>query len=382
MKQGSPEFNPYAERGESNRKVLLRDRKPSLFRSLELRSRTAVNRIAVSPMCQYCATAGIPDDWHFQHLASRAVGGAGIVFTEATAISPDGRATPHCLGIWSDEQRDAFSRIVRFIQSQGTLAGIQLVHSGRKASLAHPASGGGSLPHAQGGWQTIAPSPIPFKEDHQVPLEMDKRAIEETIGQFAEAARRARQAGFDVLEIHGAHGYLIHGFLSPISNFRSDEYGGGFENRIRFLLEVIDAVRTEWPEDLPLFLRISASDWIDGGWSIHDSVNLAKRLREDGKIDLIDCSSGGASPEQKIKVFPGYQSDFAREVRKESGMLTGAVGLISTGELAESILASGIADLVFVGRAMLIDPYWPKRAAKSLRADYTWPLQYERGDVY
>lgn len=376
------EANPYADRGENKRKVLQRDKKPTLFRPLSLRSRTAQNRIVVSPMCQYCATDGMPDDWHFQHLASRAVGGAGIVFTEATAVEPRGRATPFCLGIWNDDQRDAFARIARFVKDQGALAGMQLVHSGRKASYVHPAEGGGSLPLEHGGWRTIAPSAVPFKSDQQVPAEMGEAMIRETISQFAAAARRAREAGFDVLELHGAHGYLIHGFLSPLSNTRTDQYGGSFDNRIRFLCEIIEAVRVEWPDDLPLFVRISSTDWIEGGWSIDDSVKLAKRLKVDGKVDLIDCSSGGTSPEQRIPIFPGYQVQFADEIRKRAKIATGAVGLIASGEFAESILASGKADLIFLGRAMLVDPYWPKGAAKSLRAEYTWPIQYERGDVF
>lgn len=382
MTESSAVSNPYADRGENARKVLQRDKRPALLRPLTLRSRTVQNRIVISPMCQYCATDGMPDDWHFQHLASRAVGGAGIVFTEATAVEPRGRATKHCLGIWNDAQRDAFARIAQFVKAQGSLAGMQLVHSGRKSSYIHPAQGGASLPLTEGGWQTIAPSAIPFKEGQHVPLEMDQTCIDEVIGNFAAAARRAREAGFDVLELHAAHGYLIHSFLSPLSNHRTDRYGGSFENRIRFLREVVDAVRREWPDDLPLLVRISSTDWIEGGWSLDDSVALARYLKDDGKVDLVDCSSGGTSPAQRITNFPGYQVPFASEIRKRAGIATGAVGLIGTGELAESIVASQAADLVFIGRAALVDAYWPKHAAKSLRADYTWPVQYERGDIY
>lgn len=376
------ESNPYASRGENQRKVFQRDPNPTILRPLTLRGATAGNRIVLSPMCQYCATDGMPDDWHFQHLASRAVGGAGIVFTEATSVAARGRATRHCLGLWNDAQRDAFARIVRFVKAQGALAGIQLVHSGRKASTLHPTEGGGPLAAGLGGWDVIGPSPLPFKEGHHVPLEMDEATISDTVAEFAASARRAREAGFDVLEIHAAHGYLIHQFMSPLSNQRTDRWGGCFGNRIRFLLAVVDAVRTEWPDELPLFVRISATDWVEGGWTLDDSVELAKRLKTGGKVDLVDCSSGALSPLQRISVYPGYQVPFARAVRERARIATGAVGLIGTAEMAESVLASGDADLVFIGRALLVDPYWPKRAAKALRARFNWPTQYERGDIY
>lgn len=381
-KTAALDVNPYESRGENKRKVFQRDPNPTIFRPLALRSLTAKNRIVLSPMCQYCATDGMPDDWHFQHLATRAVGGAGIIFTEATSIAPHGRATPYCLGIWNDEQRDAFARITRFVKGQGALAGIQLVHSGRKASTVHPTEGGGALPIDQGGWPVIGPSAMPFKDGHHVPNEMDEADIRLTVAQFGAAARRAREARFDIIELHAAHGYLIHQFLSPLSNQRADRYGGTFSNRIRFLLEVVDAVRAEWPEELPLLVRISATDWVEGGWTLDESVELAKHLKAGGSVDLIDCSSGALSPLQRIPVYPGYQVQFAQAVRERSGILTGAVGLIGTAEMAESVLASGHADLVFIGRALLADPFWPMRAAKALRAKYAWPTQYERGDIY
>jgi 2,4-dienoyl-CoA reductase-like NADH-dependent reductase (Old Yellow Enzyme family) len=374
--------NPFVSRGENARKVFQRDPNPMIFRPIALREVKARNRIALSPMCQYCATDGMPDDWHFQHLASRAVGGAGIVFTEATSVDARGRATPNCLGLWNDAQQEAFARIARFVKTQGALAGIQLVHSGRKASTVPPALGAGPLSREHGGWEVIGPSPIAFKEGHHVPVEMDQATIRAVVEQFAASARRSREAGFDIIELHAAHGYLIHEFLSPLSNQRKDAYGSSFENRIRFLLEVVDAVRSEWPDELPLFVRISATDWVEGGWTLDDSVELARRLKIGGKVDLIDCSSGALSPLQRISIYPGYQVQFAQAVRERAGIATGAVGLIGTAEMAESVIASGHADLVFLGRAMLANPYWPMQAAKALRANFTWPTQYERGDVY
>ena len=373
---------PYPVQGESERKIFRGDPNPHLFRPVTFRSVTARNRIVVSPMCQYSATDGVPNDWHFQHLACRAVGGAGIVFAEATNVEARGRITPCCTGLWNDEQRDAFARIVRFVKAQGAVAGIQLGHAGRKGSSARPWEGGKGISPAQGGWPIIAPSAIPFGESHPVPQEMDERAIAAAAASFASAARRAREAGFDVIELHGAHGYLISSFLSPITNRRNDRYGGSFENRVRFLLEVVDAVRSEWPDDRPLFLRISATDWIDGGWELESSVKLAQLLKAGGKVDLIDCSSGGVDPRQKVNAFPGYQVPFAAAIRSRAGIATGAVGLISSPDMAEQIVASGQADLVVMARAFLNDPYWPLHAAKALKTKIPWPSQYERGDIF
>ena len=343
--------NPQAARGAGDRKMLERDQ-PHIFRPITWRSVTARNRIMVSPMCQYSATDGVPGDWHFQHLACRAVGGAGIVFAEMTNVEARGRITAGCLGLWNDEQRDAFARIARFLKAHGAVAGIQLAHAGRKASMALPWEGGKPIAPGDGGWPAIAPSPIPFIEGCLAPVEMDEKTIAATVAQFAAAARRAREAGFDVIELHGAHGYLISSFLSPITNRRDDRYGGSFENRIRFLLEVVDAVRSEWPEDKPLFVRISCTDWMEGGWDLEASVKLAQLLKAGGKVDLIDCSSGGVDPRQKIKLHPGYQVPFAAAVRSRAGIATGAVGLINSPELAEQIVASGQADIVVMARAM------------------------------
>lgn len=353
-----------------------------LFRPIHLRSVTARNRIVVSPMCQYSAVDGVPNDWHFQHLAARAVGGAGIVFAEMTNVEPRGRISPGCLGLWNDVQRDAFARIVRFVKAQGALAGIQLAHAGRKGSSARPWEGGKGLAPEQGGWEVIAPSPLPFGDDHPVPVEMDEREIARVISLFAASARRAREAGFDVVELHAAHGYLISSFLSPITNHRTDRYGGSFENRIRFLLEVVEAVRSEWPPEKPLFVRISCTDWMEGGWDLEQSVRLAQILKAGGEVDLMDCSSGGVDPRQKVDFYPGYQVPFAAAIRARAGIATGAVGLISSPDLAEQIVASGQADLVVMARAFLNDPYWPLHAARALKTKIPWPKPYERGDIF
>ena len=355
---------------------------PHLFRPITLRSVTARNRIAVSPMCQYSASEGVANDWHFQHLASRAVGGAGIVFTEVTHVEPRGRISPYCLGLWNDAQRDALARIAQFLKAQGAAAGIQIGHAGRKGSCARPWEGGKPLAAKQGGWQIVAPSPLPFGDGYPVPLEMDRQTITDTLRLFAESTRRAREVGFDLVELHAAHGYLIHEFLSPLSNSRTDRYGGSFENRIRFLLEVIDAVRSEWPDDKPLLVRISSVDWIEGGWDLEASVKLAQVLKAGGKVDLIDCSSGALDPRQKIRIHPGYQVPFAAELRNRAGIATAAVGMISTAELAEQIVATGQADLIIMARAFLNDPYWPLHAAKALKVKIPWPRQYERGDIF
>ena len=374
--------NPHQARGEDEKKVFQRDRTPHLFRPISLRSITAKNRIMMSPMCQYSATDGTPNDWHFANLATRAVGGVGLVFTEATHVEPRGRITPYCAGLWNDAQRDAFARIVRFLKSQGAVTGMQLAHAGRKGSTARPWDGGKPLAADEGAWKTIAPSALPFGEGYDVPVEMDRATIDCAVDAFVAAARRAREAGFELLEIHSAHGYLIHEFLSPLSNRRTDEYGGNFENRVRFLLRIIDGVRSEWPDELPLFLRLSCTDWIDGGWDLEQSVKLAQLLQQDGKIDLIDCSSGGLDPRQKLALHPGYQLPFAEAIRREAGMPTGAVGLIHSPDLAEQILANGQADIIVLGRALLAEPYWPLTAAKKLRAKVSWPKQYERADIF
>ncbi len=371
-----------AKQPEADRKVLQRDTTPHIFRPINFRSVTARNRIMVSPMCQYSATDGVPNDWHLQHLGCRAVGGAGFVFTEVVHLEPRGRITPNCLGLWNDEQRDAFKRIARFIKEQGAVAGIQIGHAGRKGSTAQPWEGGKPLAADKGGWTNIAPSPIPFAEGHPVPAEMDEKAITQTIAMFAAIARRAREAGFDIIEIHAAHGYLVHEFLSPLSNRRTDRYGGSFDNRVRFLLEAVDAVRSEWPEEKPLFVRISCTDWIEGGWDLDSAIKLAQLLKAGGKIDLIDSSSGGLSPLQKIPVHPGYQVPFADAIRSKAGIPTGAVGLIHSADQAEQILANGQADIIIMARAMLNDPYWPMHAAKALRAKFPWAKQYERGDIF
>ena len=374
--------NPHSARGENDRKVFQRAAIPHLFQPMALRSVTARNRIVVSPMCQYSATDGVANDWHLQHLGSRAVGGAGIVFTEVVHTEPRGRITPYCLGLWNDAQRDELARIVRFLKAQGTVAGMQLGHAGRKGSTAKPWEGGKVIAVDAGGWQTIAPSAIPFSDTYGMPVAMEQSTINESLAQFAANTRRAREAGFDLLEVHAAHGYLIHEFLSPLSNQRTDGYGGSFENRVRYFLEVIDAVRTEWPDDKPLFVRISATDWVDGGWDLDSSVKLSQLLKSGGKVDLIDCSSGGMSPQQKIALHPGYQVPFAAAIRSRADIATGAVGLINSPDLAEQILANGQADLIIMARAMLNDPYWPLHAAKVLKAKIAWPPQYERGDIY
>jgi 2,4-dienoyl-CoA reductase-like NADH-dependent reductase (Old Yellow Enzyme family) len=368
--------------GENEREILQRDPGPHIFQPITLRSVTARNRIMVSPMCQYSATDGVANDWHFQNLASRAVGGAGLVFVEMTNVEARGRITAGCMGLWNDAQRDALARIARFVKAQGAVAGIQIAHAGRKASSARPWEGGKGLAAEQGGWPIIGPSAIPFSQGHPVPQEMDAATIADIVAKFAASARRAREAGFDVIELHGAHGYLISTFLSPVTNQRKDRYGGSFENRCRFLLEVVDAVRSEWPADKPLFVRISCTDWLEGGWGLEDSVKLAQMLKAAGKVDLIDCSSGGVDPRQKVDAHPGYQVPFAAAVRARAGIATGAVGLISKPEMAEQILADGQADLIVMARAFLNDPYWPLHAAKALRAKIPWPSQYERGDIF
>ena len=344
---------------------------------MKIRELEFKNRIFVSPMCQYSAKDGIPNDWHLVHLGSRAVGGAGLVLTEATAVSPEGRISPGDLGIWSDEHADVFRRITDFVKSQGAAVGIQLAHAGRKASTKIPWEGDGEVCLSSGGWQTIAPSAAPFSETYPKPKEMTKDDTKTVLEQFREAARRSMDAGFQVVEIHMAHGYLLHQFLSPLSNHRKDEYGGELRNRVRFPLEVAEAVREVWPQNLPVFVRISATDWVEGGWDLPQSVELAMELKKIG-IDLIDCSSGGLVPTARIPAAPGYQVIFAEEIRKQAGIMTGAIGLITDAAQAENILVTGQADVVFMAREFLRDPYFPLHAAKILGDDPQYPVQYLR----
>jgi 2,4-dienoyl-CoA reductase-like NADH-dependent reductase (Old Yellow Enzyme family) len=348
-----------------------------LFAPLQLRGLTLPNRIAVSPMCQYQAVDGLPTDWHLVHLGGLAQGGAGLVFTEATAVLPEGRISPDDLGLWTDAQGEALARIAHFIAAQGAVPGMQLAHAGRKASNPAPWKGSGSLAPEAGGWIPTAPSALPFDRGWTTPTALDEAGIQTVLQAFAEGALRALDAGFKVIEIHAAHGYLLHQFLSPLSNHREDAYGGSFENRTRLAREVAVALRRVWPEELPLFLRLSATDWAEGGWDLEQSVELAKALKPLG-VDLVDCSSGGLVPGAKIPVAPGYQVPFAARLRAEAGLPTGAVGLITTPEQAERILAEGSADLVFLGRELLRDPRWPLRAAHSLGVNVPWPASYMR----
>ena len=348
----------------------------TLFSAFTLREVEFRNRVFVSPMCQYSSRDGMPNDWHMVHLGSRAVGGAALVMVEATAVSPEGRISPGDTGIWSDAHTQAFKPIAAFIKSQGAVPAIQLAHAGRKASTDVPWRGGKPLAESEGAWQTLAPSAVAFGR-YPVPREMTAEDIEIAARDFTEAARRSLEAGFQVAEIHMAHGYLLHEFLSPLSNCREDEYGGSLEARMRFPLRVAEAVRRVWPEQLPLFVRISATDWAEGGWDLQQSVEFSRRLKELG-VDLIDCSSGGLVPGVQIPVEPGYQVPFAARVRKEAGLPTGAVGMITEANQAERIVSSGEADVVFLARAMLRDPYWALHAAKQLGADIHWPVQYER----
>jgi 2,4-dienoyl-CoA reductase-like NADH-dependent reductase (Old Yellow Enzyme family) len=348
-----------------------------LFAPFKIRNVEFRNRIFVSPMCQYSADDGIPNDWHFVHLCSRSVGGAGLVMVEATAVSPEGRITINDLGIWNEKQLDAFKRITSFIESNGAVPGIQLAHAGRKASTSPPWKGGIYVEIKDGGWETIAPSPIAFDKGYAIPHEMTIDEIEMLVKNFVFAAEKAQKAGFRIIEIHMAHGYLLHQFLSPVSNLRKDQYGGNIEGRMNLPLRVAKAVRKVWPESLPVFVRISASDWLDEGWDIEQSIQLAKELGKIG-IDLIDCSSGGIVSYAKIPAGPGYQVPFSAAIRKATGIATGAVGLILAAQQAEQILVCNEADVVFLAREMLRDPYWPIHAAKELGSDVKWPVQYER----
>ena len=350
----------------------------SLHDSLALRGVTMRNRIGVSPMCEYSSVDGFATDWHLVHLGSRAVGGAGLVLTEATAVTADGRISPADLGIYRDEHVEMLARITRFISEQGAVPGIQLAHAGRKASTDVPWRGGAPLTPAQQGWSPIvAPSAVPFTERSLVPQALDVAGLASVVAAFRTAATRALDAGFRVIELHAAHGYLIHEFLSPLSNQRTDAYGGSFDNRVRLMLEVTAAVRSVWPDPLPLFVRVSGTDWVPGGWDVEQSVALARLLVPLG-VDLIDCSSGGIVPGAKIPVAPGYQVGIAERIRREGGIATAAVGLITDAQQADAIVRSAQADIVLLAREMLRDPYWPLHAAKALGVNVTWPVQYQR----
>ena len=349
-----------------------------LFEPLTLRSVTVANRIAVSPMCQYSSVDGYVTDWHLVHLGSRAVGGAGLVITEAMAVTPQGRITPHDLGIWSDDHIEPLARIVHFMSRQGSLVGIQLGHAGRKASTPAPWEHRSvTLTEAEGGWPTVAPSAVAFDEGCIVPTALTEEGVQGIATAFAQAARRSLQAGFRIAEIHAAHGYLLHQFLSPLSNRRTDRYGGSFENRTRLLRDTVSAVRDVWPGHLPLLVRISVTDWVEGGWDLEQSLELVRQLQPLG-VDLIDCSSGGSDPHARIPIGTGYQTPFAEQIRRETGSRTGAVGLITSPAQADHIIRSGQADLVLLGRELLRDPYWPLRAARELGQLVPWPAQYVR----
>jgi 2,4-dienoyl-CoA reductase-like NADH-dependent reductase (Old Yellow Enzyme family) len=348
-----------------------------LFSPFRLRDIEFKHRVFVSPMCQYSSDDGMPTDWHLVHLGSRAVGGAALVMVEATAVSPEGRITPDDSGLWSDRHAEAFRRITAFITAQGSVPAIQLGHAGRKASTDAPWRGGKPLPPSQRGWQPVAPSPVPFGDGYPQPRELTRGDIEGIVGEFVDATRRALAAGFEVIELHMAHGYLMHSFLSPLANRRTDEYGGSLENRMRAPLAVAAAVRQAWPATRPLFARISATDWVDGGFTLAEATQVAKRLAGLG-VDLIDCSSGGAVPWAKVPAGPGYQVPFAAAIRREAEVPTGAVGMITAPAQAEQIVATGQADVVFLARELLRDPYWPLRASRTLGAPLVFPPQYLR----
>lgn len=348
-----------------------------LFSPLNLRGLVFKNRIFVSPMCQYSCENGLPNTWHLVHLGSRAVGGAGLVLAEATAVSPEGRISPGDCGIWSDEHTEAFKPIAAFIEAQGAVPGIQIGHAGRKASTDVPWQGGLPLSDADGGWHTIAPSPVAFDKTHAIPREMIGADIDRVVTEFTRAAERSLAAGFKVLELHMAHGYLMHQFLSPISNLRTDLWGGTFENRVSFPLRIAAAVRKVWPENLPLFVRLSCTDWVEEGWDLSHSIELSSRLKDLG-VDFIDCSSGGTVPDAQIPAGSGFQTVFSAAIRNTVGLATGAVGLITAPAQAEQVLVTGQADAVLLGREFLRSPYWPMIAADELGANLAWPDQYKR----
>ncbi|HLA58466.1 MAG TPA: NADH:flavin oxidoreductase/NADH oxidase [Puia sp.] len=348
-----------------------------LFDRLEIRSIRFKNRIAVSPMCQYSSVDGFANDWHLVHLGSRAVGGAALVFQEATAVTKRGRISPDDMGLWKDDQIEPLQRITDFIKKQGSVPGIQLAHAGRKASMNSSWKGGKRVEESDGGWTAQAPSAIPYNEEYPFPEVMSKEDIIQFRKDFKSAAIRALEAGFEVIELHGAHGYLIHSFLSPLSNQRTDEYGGSFESRTRFVREIISEIRSIWPERLPLFLRISSTDYSPDGWDLASSVRLSVSVKQLG-VDLIDCSSGGLTPNVRIPLGPGYQVPFSEMIRKETGILTGAIGLITTAEQANEIMVTGKADMIIIARASLRNPHFPLTAAKELGRDLEWPVQYLR----
>ena len=349
-----------------------------LFDELTIRDVTLANRIAVSPMCEYSCQDGLANDWHLVHLGGRAVGGAGLVMTEATAVLPEARISPQDLGIWSEAHIEPLARIVRFIRSQGGVAGIQLAHAGRKASTARPWDGGAKVSEEQGGWsKVVAPSAIPFAPNYPMPIALTLDGIAEAVAAFGKAAQRALDAGFRVIELHAAHGYLLHEFYSPFSNRRSDQYAGSFENRTRIVREVVEKIRRVWPERLPLFIRISCTDWTEGGWDLDQAVELARGLSKLG-VDLVDCSSGGNVADAKIPMAPGYQVPFAERIRRDASIMTGAVGMITEADQADKIIRGGQADIVLLAREMLRDPYWPLHAAARLGKTISWPAQYLR----
>ncbi len=348
-----------------------------LFESWRLRELEFKNRVAVSPMCQYSAKDGHVGHWHLVHLGSRAVGGAALVMAEATGVQAIGRISPEDTGIYLDSHVDAWKPIVEFVQSHGAIAGIQLAHAGRKGSTAAPWKGGKAVAIADGGWVPVAPSAVPFAPDYPMPKELSVAEIDQIVADFVKAAQRALRAGFQMVEIHAAHGYLLHEFYSPLCNFRKDEYGGSLENRIRLAVRVVGAVREAWPAKWPVFVRISATDWKEGGWDLAQSIELCRKLKAVG-VDLVDVSSGGAVPDARIPVAPGYQLKFAEAIRRESGIATGSVGMITDAIQADSVVVSEQADMVFLAREMLRDPYWPRRAAQELGTKIKGPVQYER----
>lgn len=353
---------------------------PGLFDPLKIRGVELKNRIVVSPMCQYSSVDGFANDWHLVHLGSYALGGSSLVFTEAAAISPEGRITPDDLGIWKDEHIEFLTRVTNFIKSQNSIPGIQLAHAGRKASHSSPWKDHKYLSKEENGWQTVAPSAIPYRDDEPLPHEMTKQEIHQFVEDFKLATIRSIKAGFEVIEIHAAHGYLLNEFMSPLSNQRNDEYGGSFENRIRVLVEVVNELRIVMPENMPLFVRISVTDWVPGGWHEDDSARLSSILKDKG-VDLMDCSSGGNSPIQQIPVGPLYQVPFAKRIKVETGIMTGAVGLITKAEQANEIIESGEADIVLLARQLLREPFFPLHAAKDLDVDVDWPNQYVRAKL-
>ncbi len=349
----------------------------TLFSPFKLHSLTFPNRIAVSPMCEYSSEDGFANDWHFVHLGSRAIGGAGLVMTEAAAVSPEGRITPKDLGLWKREHVAELKRITDFLHKQGAYAGVQLAHAGRKGSMAVPWEPERTIPEAEGGYAVVAPSAVPFAEGYPMPEALDRAGMDKVVTDFAASARLALEAGFDVVEVHAAHGYLLHEFVSPLSNRRTDEYGGSFENRTRFPLEVVRAVRATWPGELPVFVRISATDWVEGAWDIAQSVEFCKLLKTEG-VDLVDVSSAANVPKMDIPVGPGYQVSLAEQIRREAKIATGAVGMITEPWQADTIIRTGQADLVLLARELLRDPYWPLRAAAALKQETAWPVQYAR----